>query len=82
MDDAPLADALEAIRHTSRVVKKSGAEYALVNVPEHSFRWSGLGGQLRYHAYIAALQKLADDEGFAFVDVTAGATDQFSRDAD
>ena len=81
-DEAPLADALEAIRHTSRVVRRTGAEYALVNVPEHSFRWSGLGGQLRYQSYIAALQKLADDEGFAFVDVTAGATDQFSRDAD
>lgn len=44
-------------------------------------RWSGLGGQLRYHGYIAALQKPADEE-FAFVDVIAGATDQFSRDAD
>lgn len=82
MDDAPLADALDAIRHTSRVVRQSGAEYALVNVPEHSFRWSGLGGQLRYHSYIAALQQLADDEGFVFLDVTGGATDQFSRDAD
>jgi hypothetical protein len=81
-DEAPLAEALDAIRHTSRVVRRSGAEYALVNVPEHSFRWSGLGGQLRYQGYLAALQKLADDEGFAFVDVTAGAPDQFSRDAD
>lgn len=37
---------------------------------------------MRYHDYIAALTQLADEEGFAFVDVTAGATDQFSRDAD
>jgi hypothetical protein len=81
-DDAPLADALAAIRHTSRVVRQSGAAYALVNVPEHSFRWSGLNGPVRYHRYVAALQTLADEEGFALVDVTAGATDQFSRDAD
>jgi hypothetical protein len=76
------ADALDAIRQTSRAVRRTGAAYALVNVPEHSFRWSGRDGPFRYHDYIAALKRLADDEGFAFIDVTAGATDQFSRDED
>jgi hypothetical protein len=81
-EQTPRLDALDAIRQTSRAVQRSGAEYALVNVPEHSFRWSGLDGLLRYHDYIAALQGLADEEGFAFIDVTAGAADQFSRDAE
>ena len=81
-EQSPRTDALEAIRQTSRAVRRSGAVYALVNVPEHSFRWSGLGGPLRYHDYLAALRQLSDEEGFALIDVTAGATDQFSRDAD
>ena len=42
--DTPLADALTAIRRTARAVRRSGAEYALVNVPEHVFRWSGPDG--------------------------------------
>jgi len=81
-EQTPRADALDAIRQTSRVVRRSGAEYALVNVPEHSFRWSGRDGLLRYRDYIAALKRLADEEAFEFIDVTAGATNQFSRDAD
>jgi len=47
-----------------------------------STSWSGLGGELRHHDYIAALQQLADDEEFPFIDVTRGTTDQFALDAD
>src|SRR5262245_28176982 len=81
-EQTPRRDALDAIRQTSRAVRRRGAEYALVNVPEHSFRWSGRDGLSRYRDYLAALKRLADEEAFAFIDVTAGATDQFSRDAD
>ena len=37
--------------------------WTFVNVPEHVFRWSGLDGQARYHRYISALRRLADEEG-------------------
>ena len=75
-----LRDAFDAIRDTASAARRAGAAYVLVNVPEHSFRWSGAGGGARYAAYLGALQRLADAERFAFVDVTHGDPSQFSSD--
>src|SRR5690349_110560 len=65
-------EALEAIRRSYRATKRAGAQYVLVNVPEHAFRWSGADGRERYDAYLTAMRRVADEEGFPFVDVTHG----------
>jgi hypothetical protein len=71
-------DALDAIRRSFRATRRSGAQYILVNVPEHAFRWSGADGRERYQAYLNALTQLARSEGFPFVDVTGGDPALFS----
>jgi hypothetical protein len=71
-------DALEAIRQSARAVRRTGAEYILVNVPEHAFRWSGVDGGERYAAYLTLLRAFANSEGFEFIDVTRGDPDAFS----
>jgi hypothetical protein len=70
--------ALEAIRHSARAARRAGADYVLVNVPEHAFRWSGANGHARYVTYLDTLRQLAAAEGFPFVDVTDGDDARFS----
>jgi len=75
-------DALTAIRETARAARHAGAAYVLVNVPEHSYRWSGADGRERYAAYLDALANLGRTEAFPFIDVTRGDPAQFSNDAE
>jgi hypothetical protein len=81
-DSAEFRDAVEAIRRSFKATRRSGAQYILVNVPEHAFRWSGPDGRERYDAYLAALGQLARAEGFPFVDVTGGDPALFSSPLD
>jgi hypothetical protein len=73
-----VADALEDIRSAALATRRAGAEYVLLNVPEHAFRWSGADGRARYASYLDTLRRLAADEGFAFVDVTDGDPQRFA----
>jgi hypothetical protein len=83
LNDSPeLRNALDAIRRSFRATRRSGAQYILVNVPEHAFRWSGPDGRQRYAAYLGELAKLARAEGFPFVDVTGGDPAVFSSPLD
>jgi hypothetical protein len=81
-DSPETRGALEAIRRSFRATRRSGAQYILVNVPEHAFRWSGPDGRQRYEAYLGALAQLAHAEGFPFVDVTGGDPALFSSPLD
>jgi hypothetical protein len=83
LNDSPeLRAALEAIGRSFRATRRAGAQYILVNVPEHAFRWSGPDGRERYEAYLGALAQLARAEGFPFVDVTGGNPGLFSSPLD
>ena len=75
-------EALEEIRRSARAARRAGARYALVNVPEHAFRWSAAGGREGYRRYLATMENLADTEGFAFIDVTDGDPTRFSAAAE
>jgi hypothetical protein len=81
-DSREFRDALEAIRRSFRATRRFGAQYILVNVPEHAFRWSGPDGRERYETYLGALAQLARAEGFPFVDVTGGNPGLFSSPLD
>src|SRR4051812_11145872 len=81
-DSRTIAGAVDAIRASFRATTRSGAEYVLLNVPEHAFRWSGADGRARYASYLNVLQQLADAEGFRFIDVTGGDPGQFAAPAD
>jgi hypothetical protein len=81
-DSADVRGALEAIRRSIRATRRFGAQYILVNVPEHAFRWSGPDGRERYAAYLGALTQLASAEGIPFVDVTGGDPALFSSPLD
>jgi hypothetical protein len=74
--------AIAAIQQSARLAREAGARYILVNVPEHSFRWSAPGGEGRYRAYLHALATAAGQGGFTFVDVTQGNPNAFSVDAE
>jgi hypothetical protein len=78
VDRGPCKEALEAIRRSFRAARRAGAEYLLVNVPEHAFRWSGPDGRDRYASYLRAMGDLADQEGFTFIDVSDGNPSQFA----
>jgi hypothetical protein len=78
VDRLPCKEALEAIRRSFRATRRAGAQYLLVNVPEHAYRWSGPDGRERYASYLRAMQDLADDEGFTFIDVSDGNPSQFA----
>jgi hypothetical protein len=78
MSAALAVDALDEIRKSARAAHRAGAEYVLVNMPEHAFRWSGDDGRERYATYLEVLQQLAANEGFEFIDVTGGDPLQFS----
>lgn len=77
-DPASVADALAEIRGAALAARRHGAEYVLLNVPEHAFRWSGADGRARYASYLKTLRQLADAERFSFVDVTEGDPTRFS----
>jgi len=81
-DSPEVRAALEAIRRSFQATRRFGAQYVLVNVPEHAFRWSGPDGRERYAAYLGALTELARAEGFPFVDVTGGDPALFSSPLD
>jgi hypothetical protein len=78
VDRLPCKEALEAIRRSFRATRRAGAQYLLVNVPEHAYRWSGPDGRERYASYFRAMQDLADDERFTFIDVSDGNPSQFA----
>jgi hypothetical protein len=82
IDVAKCRNALDQIRRSARAARRAGAEYVLVNVPEHAFRWSGPDGRERYRNYLDTLRALAAREGVAFVDVTGGDPAQFSSEAE
>jgi hypothetical protein len=77
VDRRPCKEALEAIRRSARSARQMGAQYLLVNVPEHAFRWSGPDGRERYASYLRAMQDVADEEGFTFIDVSDGNPSRF-----
>ena len=74
--------AIAAIRASARQTHAAGARYVLVNVPEHSYRWSAPDGPARYRAYIQTMTQLARDERFEFIDVTQSVPNRFADDAD
>jgi hypothetical protein len=81
-DSSDFREAIASIRRSFQATRRFGAQYVLVNVPEHSFRWSGPDGHERYEAYLAALTQLAHAEGFPFLDVTSGDPALFSSPLD
>jgi hypothetical protein len=60
-------------------VRAAGAEYVLLNVPEHGSRWRDADGPVRYRQYVDTLRRFAEVEQIPFVDVTDG--DAFRFDA-
>jgi hypothetical protein len=78
VDLRSIAEPLDDIKASARESRRMGAEYVLLNVPEHAFRWSGPDGRARYATYLNTLRTLADSEGFSFVDVTGGDPEQFA----
>ena len=61
-----------ALRRAARMTRQSGAEYILVNIPEHATRWPGDAGRATYARYLAAVRAFAQAEGVAFLDPTEG----------
>ena len=82
MADPALVDALAEIRRSARAARRAGAEYVLINMPEHAFRWSGTDGAEHYGRYLSVLRELADSDGFQFVDVTNGDPLRFSSEVE
>jgi hypothetical protein len=74
--------AFAAIRASARQAHAAGARYVLVNVPEHSYRWSAPDGPARYRAFIQTMAQLARDEEFEFIDVTESVPNRFANEAD
>jgi hypothetical protein len=68
-----------ALRRTIAAARAAGAEYALLNVPEHASRWRGGDGVRRYRHYLQRLRAFADEEGVDFVDPTRGDPFHFER---
>jgi len=81
-DVRAIADALDDLRASAREARRAGADYILLNVPEHAFRWSGDDGRARYASYLGALRQLAEIEHFSFVDVTQGDPAAFASAAE
>lgn len=61
-----------ALRRTIAAVRAAGAEYVLVNVPEHPARWRGPGAAERYRQYVQSLRAFAESEHVGFIDPTDG----------
>jgi hypothetical protein len=68
-----------ALERTIAAVRASGAEYVLLNVPEHASRWRGPGGIARYQHYLEQLRAFAEREGVMFIDPTEGDPFRFDR---
>jgi hypothetical protein len=81
-DSAEWKTSVEEIRRSCRAARRAGAEYVLVNVPEHAFRWSGPDGRERYQVYLGVLKNLAEADRFPFVDVTDGDPARFALAAE
>ena len=69
-----------ALRRAVAAVRRSGAEYVLVNIPEHGTRWRGESGSRQYAQYLATLRAFAKSEGVLFVDPTEGDPHVFEDD--
>lgn len=67
-----------ALRRSIQLVRRAGAVYVLLNVPEHVSRWRDAGAAGRYAAYVDALRAFAESEGVAFVDPTDGSAARFA----
>jgi hypothetical protein len=61
-----------ALSRAARMARQSGAEYILVNIPEHATRWHGEEGGAKYAQYLAVVRAFATAEGVAFLDPTEG----------
>lgn len=61
-----------ALRRTIEAVQAAGADYVLLNVPEHPARWRVPGGVDRYRRYIEQLRAFAAAHGVGFIDPTDG----------
>lgn len=71
-----------ALSRAIAAVRRSGADYLLVNIPEHGTRWRGEDGRRRYHDYLRALRAFARSEGVRFVDPTEGDPYTFQNDVE
>jgi hypothetical protein len=68
-----------ALKRTVAAARAAGSSYVLMNVPEHSIRWSGPGGIERYRDYLGRLRAFAEAEGVGFVDPTDGDPFRFAQ---
>jgi hypothetical protein len=83
--EVPLDEAFgagfEALSETIALVRESGAEYVLLNMPEHRDRFGPQPqGEERYQRYVNALAAFAAEQGVPFVDLTAGDVNAFDDD--
>jgi hypothetical protein len=69
-----------ALRRAVGAARRSGAEYILVNIPEHATRWPGEEGTRRYREYLAALRTFASAEGVPLLDPSEGDPYAFQSD--
>ena len=70
----------EGLSHAIASTHRWGADYVLVNIPEHSARWGGRDGQRRYRDYLAAVHDFARSNGVPFIDPTDGNPHVFEDD--
>ena len=70
---------LSALSRTVAAVRAAGADYILLNVPEHTARWHGRDAEARYRAYLDTLRAFAAAERVVFIDPTDGNPTQFQE---
>jgi hypothetical protein len=61
-----------ALARTIEAVRGAGAEYVLLNVPEHGSQWRDADGPDRYRDYLRALEAFARQHGILLLDPTEG----------
>jgi hypothetical protein len=71
-----------ALRRAIVAARGKGAQYILVNIPEHGTRWRGEQALDRYREYLVRLRAFADSEGIVFMDPTEGNPYSFQNDDD
>jgi hypothetical protein len=72
---------LGVLAETVAVARAAGAEYVLVNMPEHGDKFlSHPDGEARYRFFVEALAAFAEEQGVAFVDLTGGDALLFATD--
>lgn len=69
-----------ALSRAVAAARRSGADYVLVNIPEHAIRWQGDNGLTHYRQYLAALRTFAAAADVMFVDPTDGDPYAFQND--